>query len=80
MANGYTQEQMLDRIEQHILRVESKVDMTNIHGCALKPEHDRRLAALEGWKNRGIVGMVSSLLAALGALIVAIVSHITSGK
>jgi hypothetical protein len=78
MANGYSAEQMLDRIEVHILRVEEKVDKINREGCALKPEHDRRLASLEDAKNKTVGAAIMSLLAAVGALAVAIVGHLSS--
>lgn len=80
MSNGYTQAEMLDRIEMHVLRIEAKLDNTIVKGCALAPEHERRLSRLESSKSKGIGAVVAALLAALGALIMAIGSHIAAGK
>ena len=80
MANGFSVLEMLDRIEQHILRVEAKVDHTNVSGCALKPEHDRRLKDLEGFKMKALGGIVVSLLAAIGTMATAIATHLFGGR
>jgi len=35
--NGEPIEKILDRMEDHNLRIESKVDKINLHGCAHAP-------------------------------------------
>ena len=80
MANGDTTMAILDRIEAHILRLEQKIDSINTVGCALRPEHDRRLTQLEGTTAKVTGGLVVTMLAALGTMAAAIISHITTGK
>ena len=76
MANGFSVEDMLERIEAHVLRVETKIDFAskdiaaiNAQGCAHRPDDLRRLSDLESWKNKGIVGVITTLIMSLGALI-----------
>ncbi len=76
MSNGYSLETMLDRIEERLLRIEDKIDSActdiasiNAKGCAHRPDDLRRLSELESWKNKGIVGVITTLIISLGALI-----------
>jgi hypothetical protein len=80
MANGYSVTEMLDRIEVHILRVEDKVESINMNGCAHLTDHNRRMESLETWKRAGVGGVVTALLAALGGLVLAIVTHLTAWR
>jgi hypothetical protein len=57
-----------------------KIDAVMIKGCAHREGDLLRIVNLEQWKNRGIGGIMLSLLSALGALVVAIVGHLTGGK
>jgi hypothetical protein len=82
MTNGYTLEDMLDRIEAHVLRVEKKVetaiaDVANMRakGCAVGEAHDDDIKDLQGWRNRGILGVITTLLMSLGALLGMIFGH-----
>jgi len=65
MGNGFSVEQMLERIEGHLYRLEEKIDsaskdisIVNSQGCAHRADDLRRLAELEAWRTRGIVGVI----------------------
>jgi len=65
MANGFSVEQMLERIEGHLYRLEEKIDSAsrdiahvNSQGCAHRADDLRRIDELESWRTRGIVGVI----------------------
>ena len=65
MGNGFSVEQMLERIEGHLYRLEEKIDVANkeiahvnSQGCAHRPDDLRRIDELESWRTRGIVGVI----------------------
>ena len=65
MGNGYSVEQMLDRILEDIGKVHDKIDKIkaevsgiNANGCAHRADDLRRIDELESWRTRGIVGVI----------------------
>jgi hypothetical protein len=87
MGNGFSDKEMIEMllkgqqgIQEQLALLGEKVDSVMYRGCAHREGDLLRIANLEGWKNRGIGGVILSLLSALGALTVAIVGHLTGGK
>lgn len=66
MSNGFTTEQMLDKIWEDVKETRKKVEHIVENGCPLGKAHDARIASLERWRTRGIVGVISGALSALG--------------
>ena len=56
MANGETINEVIDRIEGHILRIEEKIDEIHREGCHQARGYMERIENLEKWRDRGIVG------------------------
>lgn len=76
MPNGFTTEQTLEMLVSRFDSLETKID--NVHsmvfgihqaGCAQREGDIRRVASLESWKNRGIVGVIVALFTSLGGVI-----------
>ena len=64
------------RLDEKFKGVYDKIDVTNdsineikAYGCAKRPDDLKRVENLEGWRDRGIVGIIATLLMSLGALI-----------
>lgn len=68
MSNGFSVEQMLERIEIRLERLEVKLDAVVHNGCAHRPDDLDRIKRLEDrtWADRGIAGAVGAAVAAIG--------------
>jgi len=86
-VNGFSDKEMIQMVlagqqglQSQIALLVEKVEAVQNRGCAHRGDDLRRIQELEGWRTKGIVGFISSLLAALGALVVAIGNHLAGGK
>jgi len=68
MPNGFTTEQVVEMIYEEVKGIHKKIDViqsevasVNAHGCAQRSNDIERLASLEKWKDRGVLGVISSL-------------------
>lgn len=66
MGNGFSTEQMLEMVLARLDKVDEKQDSMltqisslNANGCAHRAEDLRRIAELESWRTRGIVGIIT---------------------
>ena len=72
MANGYSVEDMLERIERQLESVEKKIDTMNrelssinANGCAHRPDDIARMDRLESWRDRTVAGIISLAIAVI---------------
>jgi len=87
MSNGYSDRDMIDLvlkgqqgIQEQLALLGEKIDAVRYKGCAHRESDLLRISNLEGWKNKGIGGIILSLLSAIGALAVAMVDLLRVGK
>ena len=71
MSNGYSTEQMLDRLEEHLTRLEDKLDGVRTNGCAHRVDDIDRIKRLEDrtWADRGISGALGAAIGYLSSWI-----------
>ena len=76
MSNGYSIEKMIELIlknqedmKEDIKSVDVKLDQVALFGCAHREDDLRRVKALEEWKNKGILGVITTLVISIGSLI-----------
>ena len=76
MANGYSMEQMIELILENqrefrvsVREMDEKLDNITAHGCAHRADDLRRVESLEDWKNRGILGVITTLIISIGSLL-----------
>jgi aryl-alcohol dehydrogenase-like predicted oxidoreductase len=70
MANGYTVEQILERVEARLSKLEEKIDKLALHGCAHRDDDLERIKKLEDWKTRGIIGFIGTTVIIIYEMIV----------
>ena len=70
MPNGFSDKEMIQMILQgqqglqaQIALLVEKVDKVAIKGCARRDDDIRRIEELEGWRTKGIIGIISLFLA-----------------
>lgn len=75
MANGFTSEQVMQMIldgqqgiQCQLALLVEKVDAVTYHGCAHRPDDIRRIEELEGWRTKGIIGVITLAIGILVAL------------
>lgn len=68
MSNGFSVEQMLERLERKIEQIDGKIDSITANGCAHRKDDLKRIEKLEDrtWADRGIAGAVGAAVAAIG--------------
>jgi hypothetical protein len=66
MANGFSNEQMIQmvlegqgKIQEQLVAITEKVDCVMYKGCAHRSDDIRRIEELEGWRTKGIIGIIS---------------------
>lgn len=76
MGNGYTTEQVVDMIFKEVKNMHLKIDniQTQVYsvvanGCAKREGDTVRIENMEKWVNRGIAGIIVSLVATVSAFI-----------
>ena len=76
MANGYSIEHMIELILDNqkefrviVREMDEKLDNITAHGCAHRADDLRRVKNLEDWKNRGILGVITTLVISIGSLL-----------
>ena len=69
MSNGFTVEQMLERIERKLESVETKLDSVVKNGCAHRTDDLDRIKKLEDrtWLDRGIAGIAGAIAGLFGS-------------
>lgn len=79
MSNGFSNEQMFTLILERLDKLDSKQDsllqqitIINTNGCAKRESDIARVDKLETWRDLSIVGVISTLLTSIGALIAAL--------
>lgn len=77
---------MLTMILERIERMEDKQDelltqisSINVHGCAHRTSDMVRITELEKWRDKGIIGIIVTLISSIGALLGMLFSH-SGGK
>lgn len=77
--NGDTlPDEFWERLDAKFQKVYDKIDAANSAvnnikalGCAQRPNDLKRIDDLEGWRTKGIIGVISAMFTALVALVVA---------
>lgn len=76
MSNGYTEKEMIDKlfvgqegIQRQLAALLEKVDKIMVSGCAHRPDDLRRIEELEGWRTKGIIGLIGLFFMSVVALI-----------
>ena len=66
MSNGFTNEDMLKMVLERVDRIVEKQDSLltqisslNANGCAHRGDDLKRIQDLEGWRTKGIVGVIT---------------------
>lgn len=58
-------EQYLKDIKGAISKLDDKVDKINTHGCAHRKSDLQRIERLEGWRDKGIIGIIAVMVGLL---------------
>jgi hypothetical protein len=81
MSNGFSDKEMIElvlkgqgQLQTQLAGLADQINAIMQKGCAHREGDLLRIQELEGWRNKGIGGIIGSLLAAVGALAVAILS------
>lgn len=56
-------------IQAQLALLVEKVDKVMCDGCAHRPDDNRRIEALEAWRDRGIIGVIGLAIGLLVALL-----------
>ena len=82
MSNGFSDKEMIHLVlkgqqglQAQVALLGEKIDEVKYKGCAHRDGDLLRVEALEGWRNKGIVGIISSLFAAVSALLLILFKH-----
>jgi len=66
MSNGFSNEEMIkmildgqEKIQLQIDGLVAKVDKIMVKGCAHREDDLRRIEELEGWRTKGIIGVIT---------------------
>jgi hypothetical protein len=66
MSNGFSNEEMIKmildgqgKIQLQIDGLVAKVDKIMVKGCAHREDDLRRIEELEGWRTKGIIGVIT---------------------
>jgi len=66
MGNGFTTEQMLEMVLARVDKIDEKQDYLlsqisslDANGCAHRGDDLKRIQDLEGWRTKGIVGVIT---------------------
>jgi hypothetical protein len=64
------------KLDERIEKLSHKIDDCNrsiagltAYGCAQRPNDVRRIEELEGWRTKGIIGVITTFAMSIGALI-----------
>jgi hypothetical protein len=76
MSNGYSDKEMIELvlkgqegIQKQLALLVDKVDAVMYRGCAHREDDLRRITELEGWRTRGIVGVIGLFIMGIVALL-----------
>lgn len=67
MGNGFTTEQMLEKIWDDVKETRQDVKKIVEDGCPLGKAHNGRIGSLERWRTRGIIGLICAMASAIAA-------------
>lgn len=74
--SGFSDKEMIDKlyagqegIQRQLAALMEKVDNIMMTGCAHRPDDLRRITELEGWRTKGIVGIITLAIGTVAALI-----------
>jgi len=64
------------KLDERLEKLSAKIEDCNrsiasltAYGCAQRPNDIRRIEELEGWRTKGIIGVISTFVLSIGALI-----------